>query len=82
MLKSGSVEAARVLPRHALDAEATPHVTALEEGALLYLKCFSEEISCRANRLVSIEHPSTPYPCTPLGLCQNAANHHQMLRDG
>ena len=49
MLKSGSVEAARVLPRHALDAEATPHVTALEEGALLYLKCFSEELSCPLN---------------------------------
>eukprot|EP00964_Phaeocystis_antarctica_P129088 scaffold92939_cov34-Phaeocystis_antarctica.AAC.1 len=33
-LKSGSVEAARVLLRHALEADAMPHVTALGEGAL------------------------------------------------
>ena len=34
-------------------------MTALREGALLYLKCFSEEFSCRADRLAPIEHPST-----------------------
>jgi len=69
-----SASEARVLLRHALEAEAAPHVTALGEGALLYLKCFSEELSCRVDRLVPIEHPSTPYPRTPLGLCHNAVN--------
>ena len=73
-LKSGSVEAARFLPKARLEAEATPHVTALREGALLYLKCFSEEFSCRADRLAPIEHPSTLCPRTHIGLCHNAAN--------
>ena len=73
-LKSGSVEAARFLPKARLKAEATPHVTALGEGALLYVKCFSEEFSCRADRLAPIEHPSSLCPRTHIGLCHTAAN--------